>query len=158
MKLLKNIHLLRGMAEKDLAMMEHAALEHSRYNNITFKIVEYTDRKVIIQVVQGENAAGVYHDKKRLVEIVHETFGRFFQDKKIQVHPIAYIKPPVEVVTPEWIESKMVKTGIKLKDIVADTGLSSSQVSALKTGGKNISQQAKAFFYYYFLYKQKTAL
>jgi hypothetical protein len=51
---LKNVHLLNDFREADIDKMEHAALQHKRYSNIDFKIVEYSPRKVIIQIGTGK--------------------------------------------------------------------------------------------------------
>jgi hypothetical protein len=151
---LKNVHLLNDFREADIDKMEHAALQHKRYSNIEFKIVEYSPRKVIIQIAQGKNAGGNYFDKKRLIEIVHETYDRFFKDKKVHVHPIEYVQSQANSVDSKWINDQMLQSGIKLKDMVDDTGIDKTQLSSLISGNRPLSQPMKALFWFYFSYKQ----
>ncbi len=150
MAMLKNIHLLSDVGEKERSMMDHAALEHARHSNITFKIQEVTPKRIVIQVIQGKSSNGHYFDQKRLIEIVHETFNRFFKDRKILVHAIPYRVSPANVVTVDWINKRMLETGTKLKTIAEDTGLDYSHLSSLASGDKPLSQPLKALFYYYF--------
>jgi hypothetical protein len=152
---IKNIHLLNNQVKQiDLDRMEHAALQHKRYSNLDFKIVEYGPKKLIIQIAQGKNAGGNYFDKKRLIEIVHETFDRFFKDHKIHVHPIEYIDSKANKVDSKWIQDKMLSGEIKLKEIAADTGIDYTQLSSLVSGDRPLSQPMKALFWYYFSYKE----
>jgi hypothetical protein len=154
---IKNIHLLSEpglLSEKDLEKMEHAADMHKRYSNIGFKIIEVGDKLITIQVSQGKSAAGNYQDKKRLVTIVHETFDRFFQGWKLNVGAIAYTPAPPEVVTPEYINKKMSKLNIGHKQLITDTGIDKTNLSAWINGTRPMSLPVKAFFYYYFLSKQ----
>jgi hypothetical protein len=154
---LKNIHLLDDIKQSDLDKIEFAAVQHKRYSNIDFKIVEYSPKKVIIQASQGKNAGSNYFDKKRLIEIVHETFDRFFKDKKIHVHPIEFVESRANQVDAKWIQDKMLKTGCKLKNIANDTGIDYTQLSSLVSGDRALSQPMKALFWYYFLSKETEA-
>ena len=151
MPLIKNLHLITEHSEKEKMMMEHAALEHSRHCNITFKFVEVDPKKVIIQIVQGKNSHGHHFDSKRLIEIVHETFDRFFKDRKVHVHPVPYKKSPVDSVDSIWVNKQMLERSIKLKTIAFDTGIATTQLSSLISGANPLSQPMKALFYYYFL-------
>jgi hypothetical protein len=158
MNKLKNLHLLEGIVKpSDLNKMEHAADMHHRYSNITFKIVEVNDKIVRLQAAQGKSAAENYADKKRLIEIVNETFGRFFSDRKILVNPIPYKEPEVNQVNPEWINKMMLGSGVKLKEITEETGLNYSYLSSLINGNEPISQVTKAFFWYYFALRNQAA-
>jgi hypothetical protein len=151
MAILKNVHLLSdALKPGDIDKMEHAAVEHLRHGNITFKIVDLLPKKVIIQAVQGKNAAGVYYSQKRLIEIVHETFDRFFKDRAMNVHAVPYLESPANKVDAEWINNQMLATGTKLKDIAADTGIDYTQLSSAAGGDRNLSQPMKALFWYYF--------
>jgi hypothetical protein len=157
MNLIKNFRLLKGFSNEDLEMMEHAAVVHQRYNNITFKIIEINDKKVIIQAVQGKNAAEKYFEQKRLVEIVHETFDRFFKGRTMNVHAVPFVESPANKVTAEWIRNKMTETGTKLKDMAVDTGVDYSYLSSLTNGSDPLSQPIKALFYYYFKLKTSSS-
>lgn len=156
MKQIKNLHLLPQSFSPDaIEKMEYAATEHRRHNGIVFKIIEYNakTKKVVIQIRQEKNAAGVYHNKKRLLEIVPETFGRFFPGIKISVQPIPYQESPVNKIDIAWVKDKMLTTGTKLKDIEADTGLNYTYLSSLINGNEPLGQSMKAMFFYYFMSK-----
>lgn len=151
---LKNIHLLADIvSEDDLKKMEYAAVDHRRYSNITFKVIEVASKKVTIQVSQGKSSATNYQDKKRLVEIVHETFDRFFEGYKINVGAIPYKESPVSIVDAKWIEKQMAGLHIGVKQIVEDTGIDKTQTIAYVNGVRPLSQTVKSMFYYYFLAK-----
>lgn len=148
---IKNIHLLTDIVTPaDIKKMEHAAQLHKRYSNITFKVIEVTDKKVVFRVEQGRSSAGNYQSGKRLIEIVHETFARFFPDHRINAGPVPYRQPGPDQVTPEWIVKKMKATGTRLKAIADDTGLNYSYLSAITNGHEQLSQVTKAVFWYYF--------
>lgn len=152
--MIKNLHLLDGIVKQsDLDKMEHAAMLHRRHGNLTFKIIDVNDKKVLFQVRQGKSAAENYHSAKRLIEIVHETFGRFFPGRKLNAGPIVFRRPDPDQVNHDWIISKMKDTKTRLKDISDDTGIDYSYLSTL-TSGAPLSQPVKAFFWYYFLSKK----
>ena len=74
----------------DIVKMEYAASQHERYGNISFEINSSKHGAIGIDVSQGKNASEVYHNGKRLAEIVHETFGQFFQGRTITVFAYPY--------------------------------------------------------------------
>jgi hypothetical protein len=153
MALIKNLHLLSEMNARDIELMEHAALQHKKFSNITFKFVKTGDQ-VIVRILQGKSEAGNYQPAKRLIEIVHETFDRFFPGKKIVVHPVPYQEPKVNEVTAKWIQERMEETGTRLKDIADDTGLGYTNLSALINGTVPLTQPMKAVLFYYFKSKE----
>lgn len=155
--IIKNLHLLEStntMRGTDLDKMEQAALMHRRISNITFKITEMSDNMITFQVVQGKSSAENYFNQKRLVEIVKETFGKFFPGKKVLGHAIVYKEPAPSIVDIKWINKMMLDTGTKLKTISEETGIATSQISAILNEHTELSQPMKALFWYYFLAKQ----
>jgi hypothetical protein len=54
------------------------------------------------------------------------------------------------VVTPGWIDRKMVEKEVRIKQIAFDTGLDRKDISGWVTGERNMSQIVKAMFFYYF--------
>lgn len=157
---LKNIHRLTWISDADKQKMEHAALEHFRHSNIVFKIEHAAPEMhtVIFNVTQDKNSASVYHNRSRLIQVVHETFDRFFRGWKVLVHPHPYIESPVTSVDVPWIQNKMEKNGIKMKDILADTNLNGPYLRSIVAGGEPLSQIMKSFFYYYFKAKELESL
>jgi len=151
----KNIHVLpEDWPASVINKMEYAAKEHKRHNNISFKLIEYTTESVIIRITQDKNAAGVYHNQKRLIEIVHETYDRFFPGMKVFVHAIPFMQSPANIVDDKWVNQKMLDTGMRLKSISSDTGIDYTRLSALVTGQRPLSQSMKAMFYFYFKFKE----
>lgn len=141
------------LSPADIEKIELAAMMHGRHSNITFKFVSLDSNSVTIKVIQGKSAAGNYQNKKRLIEIVHETFDSFFPGKKIHVQPVPYEESPVDKVNAEWIQKKMLDSGTRLKDIAKETGIEQTQLSAAINGGRPLSQVTKAMFYFYLMNK-----
>lgn len=155
MALIKNLHLLDSFPEETLSKMEHAALQHHRYSNITFKIISKGNDGINIEIRQGKSPSENYFNAKRLVEITKETFGPLLADIKLKVGTQPYTPPVVDVVDPDWINKEMFQTGTKLKDIAKDTGIDYTNLSAMVNGKREISQVMKALFYFYFKAKSK---
>jgi|GEM_PF-353804 len=154
MNKIKNVHLLSDIDENGIKKMELAAIAHLRNSGITFKIVENSDKEVVIQVRQEKHSAGNYHSKKRLIEIVHETYDRFFHGKKIKVGALPFQESPVSAVDADWINRKMLATGTRVKDIANETGINRPWISTLLGGDEPLSQPMKALFWYYFKDKE----
>lgn len=148
--IIKNIHLLSDIEPGELDRLEVKAFTHLRNSNIAFKIIENTSKIITIQIIQGKNKEKKYLEKKRLIEIINETFESFFPEKLIKPQPIPFKESPVEVVDAKWITKQMLKTKTKLKDIVVDTGIDNTQLSALTNNTRPLSQPMKALFWYYF--------
>jgi hypothetical protein len=152
--IIAGIGLLQDLPEADIDMMEQAALLHRRHSKLSFKILEAGEKIIKIRVTQEKSPAGNHFPAKRLIEIVHETFDRFFPGKKIHVHPVPYVESPVVQVDAAWINKKMLSTETTLKEIAKDTGLNYTYLSHQINGTKEISQAMRAMFYYYFLAKE----
>jgi hypothetical protein len=148
--LIKNIHLLSALDENALLRLEQAALAHQRFSKITFKVIEFTDKALTINVIQGKSANENHQDQKRLIEIGKETFANHVGTRKINVHAVPYVASPVEVVTPEWISKQMLAHKVALKYLVKDFGIDKTTLSALINGKKPLSQPVKGLFYYFF--------
>lgn len=154
MPLIKNLHLLNDYIQPgDLDLMEGAALQYKRHSSITFKIISIEKKKVTIQVAQGKSYTAIYHPVKRLVEIVKETFERFFEGYKIQVQPIPFVPSDADTVDAAWVQKQMLDKSIRLKQIASDTGIEYTQLSACINDKRALSQPMKALFWYYFLSK-----
>lgn len=150
---IKYFNRLNSFNTEDISKMELAAKLHRQHSNLRFKIVDYQKQKVIIQVVQEKSSTGIYHSQKRLIEIVHETFDRFFEGSKVLVHAIPFNDTPVNKVTTKWINKQLIGTNTKLKQIEKDTGIDLTTLKKIISGEIQLSQTIKAFFYYYFLQK-----
>lgn len=142
------------MKDGMLSKLDNAGQLHKQYGNIEFKVKSANEKEIVIQITQGKNSAGVYHDKKRLVEIVHETFDPVFPGFRILPQAIAYEPPPSSIVSPEWIGQKMNKLGIGQKDLIKDLGMTKPNVSEYLSGTKEMSHVIRNVFYYYFLYRE----
>lgn len=151
MATLKNIHLLE-ISEKDKARLEHGAALHKRMSNIEFKILEITDKSIAIRVSQGKHMSENYADNKTLVTRTRELFEPFFPDLKIQPQAIPYEPNPVTKIDNKWVLKQMELFGIRVTDIVHDTGVNKTNISAWANGTRPMSQPVKAMFYHYFNY------
>lgn len=155
MALIKNLHLLEdNIKPGDLDKMEVAAAMHQRHSSIEFKIVDISPQKVTIQIVQGRNGPEVYQTQKRLIEIVHETYDRFFPGRKIIVHAVPFVESPAKIVDAAWINKMMLSTGTRLKDIAGETDIDYTQLSSLVSDNRPLSKPMKALFWYYFKAKK----
>ena len=135
----------QGTTVKALQQLRREA----RQNGTTLKVVK---NRLIIKALQGKNATGIYHSQKRLIEIVHETFDRFF--KKIQVHAIPFKESPAQKnVTPVWINKQMLDKAVSLKLMSEEMGIDKTQLSSLISADRPLSAPMKALFWYYFLSK-----
>lgn len=153
---IKGVHHLKGVVDKSaIEKMEQAAFAYWDKYGVAFRILNVTDKDITIRTTQENSPDGKYMDGKGLITITNLIFKIFFQSQKVKVQPITHLLNPVDVVTAEWIRDKMLKTGTKLKDLVAETGLNKSYLSTLTNGVDPLSDMAKAMFYYYFKSKEK---
>lgn len=155
--IIKGLAHLTDIDQGTIDKMEYAALLHRRHSRIEFKILEVTAKSVTIQAAQGKSPADNQATSKRLVEIVHETFDRFFPGKKVIVRPIPFTASPAELVTVKWIQERMTSTGTTLKQLVDDTGLGKSNLSTVINGNAELSHVMKVVFYLYFRVKELEA-
>lgn len=139
-----------GLSPAQLDTLGTRAALHRRYSNIDFKVVEVRPDAVVLLIRQGRSHAGNYFSVKRLIEILHETFGDLVSGRKIEPRPYAYAPAPPEVVTAEWLAQQRVGSKKKTKDIAHDLGLDPNVVSAYISGKKPLSGVVRAMFYYYF--------
>ena len=154
MNALKNTHRLTDISAEDLAKMELAAKDQNQLSNISFKITEYSEEMIIIQIVQDKLSTGIYYTQKQLIEITHEIFDLFFPGKKVHVHAITYVNTPVNNVNIHWINIKMLLTQTRTKQIVNDTGIDTTTIKNIIAGNVELTQPLKALFYYYFLNRE----
>lgn len=151
MNTIKNIHKLAGIVPAaDIEKLETGAAMHLRHANISFKIIKIFDNELHVLAEQGRHLSENYADKNTLVTRARELFEKFIPGKTIYIHAVPFVESPVNIVDPGWISKQMLNKGIKLKDITKDSGLNNTQLSAVISGDKPLSQIMKAFLYYYF--------
>jgi hypothetical protein len=156
--IIKGLHLLKDVAKPDIDQMEGMAKMYWQEYAITFQIIKVTDSDITIRVTQGNTPDGKYHNAAALIGFTRLVFDIYFPSHKVLVHPAPHVMNPVDVVTAEWIRDKMLTTGTRLKDIVAETGLNKSYLSTLTNGADPLSDMAKAMFFYYFLSKEHAGI
>lgn len=142
----KNIHLVEDEDVRD--KIERGARAHLRFNRLTFKIKAVDGETITVQIAQGKNPNGNYLTKDRLVEVTRELFGAYYS--KVIVHPIPYVAPPADDVTPEWVIERIKESGRKNKDIASDLGISPAELSAYTNRHKDMGIRVRSMFYYYF--------
>lgn len=151
--IIKNIHLISDLSEADQQKLNAGALQHKKFSRIGFKVLSMDEMAIKIQTTQGKTPQENYADEKTLIERTKELFSIFFPDKKIIVNAAPYKENLTAQVTPEYIRHEMVSNHIKVKDIVADTGIDKTNISAWVNGVRDMSQPVKAMFYFYFKVK-----
>lgn len=148
--IVKNVHLIAGLlAPDEAAKLDAGALQHRKFSRITFKILSVETKTLKIQAVQAKSPHENYADAETLILRTRELFSRFFPDYKIIVNAVPYKENPTAQVTPEYIRNAMTEYHIKVKDIVAETGIDKTNVSAWVQGTRAMSQPVRAMFYYY---------
>lgn len=150
MALIKSINLLSNLSESDIELLTNRAELHRRFSSIEFKILEASDKKIVIRVTQDKSHAGNYFDNKRLSEIGKELFDGIKISAAIITRPIPYVESPTKVVTSDWIREQFERTGISLKEAGAALGVDPNTLSAYRSGLKPLSGITKAALYYYF--------
>lgn len=154
MNTIKNIHKLAGIIPAgEITKLEAGAALHLRHSNISFKIVEVNDTELHVRADQGRHLSENYADEKTLINRTRELFGPFFRGRVIYTHPVPYAPAIVDVVDPAWIKERMLNKGIRIKDMLIDTAIDKTNLSAWINGTRPMSQPVKAMFYFYFLRK-----
>lgn len=135
--------------------MEQIAFNYWQLDKLSFKILKVTRDEVTIGVTQAKlGPEKEYYSQKDLIDLIHKIYKKYFPNHGIIVRASPYELSPALKVNSEWIKKKMDEHGIKLKDIVTDTGLNNTQLSVLINGGKPLSDAMKAMFYFYFRSKE----
>ncbi len=149
MNIIKNIHKLAGIVPEDIIQkLEAGALQHQRYSNITFKIINAYADELHVRAEQGFSAAGNYANQDTLITRIRELFG--ITGKTIFTHPVCYQNPEAQTIDHKWIQTQMFELGIKLKTIAEETGIERSNVSGYINGERELTKPVKAMFYFYF--------
>jgi hypothetical protein len=149
MATIKNIHLLT-LSENDLKKLEFGAALHKKMSNIEFKILEVKAKSLVIRVSQGKHLSENYADKATLVTRTRELFEPFFSTIKIHPQANPYEPNPVSKIDSLWIKKQMDVLDLRVTDIVNDTGVDKTNISAWANGKREMSQPVKAMFYHYF--------
>lgn len=106
-----------------------------------------------IKITQSDIKNGYILNQKELVERCHDVLS--ITNLKFKIIPVVF-SLDVELVTIDWINSKMDEFGIKRKDLVKQLALDKSYISLLFSDKSNsrkigLSRPMKATFFYYFL-------
>lgn len=134
--------------------LDRVANLHLRNSNIEFKVLGVDGMDISVRTTQGKHLSENYADEKTLITRTRELFQRFLPNYTIFTHPVTYKPAIVDVVDPAWIADKMLKFGIRIKDIQVDTGIDKTNLSAWINGLRPMSQPVKAMFYFY-LYRSR---
>lgn len=157
MNTIKNMHLFDSIALSHATRdkLDADAAIHKLESNITYKILEVGDKTLTVRVKQEKNAADNYLDKKTLVSRTRELFGKFLPGWKIHPQVIPFSPNPVSDVDAQWIKKQMDKYDVRVIDLVADTGVDKTNISAWANATRPMSQPVKAMFYYYFKFRSR---
>ena len=97
-----------------------------------------------VKVSQTKLINGYILNQKQLIERGKDVYP----NKKII--PVVF-SLNVEVITLEWIESKMNEFGIKRNDLIKQLAIDRSSLSLIMSGKRELSKPMRATFFYYFL-------
>lgn len=110
--IVRGLHKLYWINKEQIEKIEVAAMMHRRYANIGFKVVALTEgEQVILRVYQGKAFSENYSDRKRLIEIGHETFDFAMEGRNLLIGPSPYIHTPEDlariksIAFGEWIRT-----------------------------------------------------
>src|SRR5690606_16389005 len=118
MNTVKNVHLLGEiLPSEEIEKLEQAAHLYQRHANITFKVLKIQDNELIVEVRQEKNFVGKYLNRSELSERAKDLFEKRFPGYVIHTRPVPYSSPPADEVTPEWIQERMNKRKVSLKEI-----------------------------------------
>lgn len=146
---IKNAKLIEGLlSPEQLDKLDRGAEMHLRHARIHFKVLEVGPDYITIQVVQTKSPAENYLSAKDLSDRAKELFAHFFPDRKIHARPSVYIPPSVDHVTPQWVARKLSDKGFSQVDIINETGIDKTNISAWISGKRPMSQPVKAMFYF----------
>lgn len=150
----KNIHKIASLlSEDDIIKIETGAALHKRHSNIAFKILSVDDTAITLSVTQGKNQTEIYLNAKELIQRSKDLFSKFLPEFKLNVGPIVYTPNPISLIDSKWLNKKMLEYRVRAKDIVNDTGIDKTNVSAWVNDHRPMGQPIKAMFYYYFMVK-----
>jgi len=153
MNIVKAIHKIKDqLTNEQLDKLETLAFQYQRYARIYFKImaIDKEKKELVIAVWQEKSPADNYLKDTDLVERAQSLFTPFFEGYQLKIGAQSYIQAPPEIVTPDWIKTKMQQFKIGNKQLVKDLGLPKSEISALINGHREMGIRTKGLFYYYF--------
>ena len=153
---MKNIEILPIPADAKKRLAEFAA-QYRKMGRIYVEIVSFNGQRLIVRVEQKEAVNDRILTKTELVERVREMFaGEIPETWKLTVSAVNYDRRDIASVDADWIKSNMDRLGLKAKDIVSHTGIDKASISLYLSGNKPFSKLAKAAFYYFLKYYEKS--
>lgn len=105
--------------------------------------IEFIDESHL-RIIQKTNFNNFILTKNELVDRAKKIFPSFI------VKPVRY-SLDLDLITLDWVNSKMKEIGLNRNDLVAQTAIDYSSLSLILTGERKMNKSVKALFYYYFL-------
>lgn len=131
-----------------VSKIEHAITQHQRFANISFKILDLNEKEIIVKTVQGKSSAENYASKKHLIDLTKDLFSPL--GREVHVHATPYAEPELSRVNAAWIRDKMDEYGVSVGDIVKQTDVDRTNISAWINDKRPMSRPVKAMFWFYF--------
>jgi hypothetical protein len=97
-----------------------------------------------LRIIQKTNYNNFILTKNELVDRAKKIFPSFI------VKPVRY-SLDLDLITLDWVNSKMKEIGLNRNDLVAQTAIDASSLSLILSGERKMNKSVKALFYYYFL-------
>lgn len=116
----------------------------AQYRSVGIYITE--EEGDIIVVRQREITGGFVMTQRQLLERARV----LYPDKRYKIKPVVY-QLDLDTVTPEWIQEQMQTYSVRPSDLVAQLGLTKSEVSLITNGKRSLSRVMRSAFFFYFL-------
>jgi hypothetical protein len=150
MSTIQNIQKLENhLNTEQLTKLEKAAERHAAQSNIVFKIHSVEDNAIEVETIQAETPSGKYASEATLIKRTEDLFRKSLPNYNIKVSTETFLPSPASLVNASWIDKKMKKKGVRIKQIAFETGIDRESISDWVTGKRSMSQIVKAMFYFY---------
>ncbi|MFA6084236.1 hypothetical protein [Mucilaginibacter sp.] len=147
--------LSKVYSEEEIKRIDEAVREWNTSDRIEFKIqstvISGVFKSVAVRVSQPFNESGIYLDRATLISKTEAIFKPFLYGRMLYVDAHPYKPVIIDIVTPEWLEKRMVERGVRVKDIAIDTGIDRTSLSGWISGLRPMSQPVRAMFYFYLI-------
>jgi hypothetical protein len=152
MPVIQNVNKLNEVLETEqISQLESAALLHQQQSSISFTILDVSEERIHISVVQAETNSKIYATEATLLKRTHEVFDKWLPSIHLEIEATTALPSPVSIVNVEWLEKKMLQKGVRIKQIAFDTGVDRESIAQWVSGKRSMSQIVKAMFYFYLI-------
>ncbi|MEO6524504.1 MAG: helix-turn-helix transcriptional regulator [Mucilaginibacter sp.] len=155
MKVILGVEKLEKIFSKQQILeLEIAIGEWKEEDSVEFRIksTQISDiyKCISVKVIQPKTQSGSYLHEHEMVSITENIFKPYLTAGTfLVVKAYPHKSVVVNVVTPNWLEERLVKKGVRVKDLALMTGINRTNISAWVNGSRPMSQPVKAMFYFF---------